>query len=449
VNVRLMIASGAALGVVYSLSPLSVLCLAGLGFLIHSTGRQLSGRERDWFYILFATAVAARLVIIGVLVLSADGSKPYTVFFGDEWIFKSRPIWLRNVGLGIPISAADFIYAFDETGMSGHLYALAFLQALVGDAPYGVHLFSVTVYVGAVALLYTMVRSTFGALTAFGGCVVLLFLPSLFAWSISALKEPIYIAVAVFELVAVVAVVRASRWRGRIGAAIALVVLAFAMEELRKGTLLVAGLGVSVGLSGWWLLQAPRRIYAAAVVIPIVLGIAVSQAPVQARLLDLAHQSIKYHAGHVVTPGVSYQLVDPPIYSNWGLIPQVGRREAIRFVVRAAIAYVVEPLPRHMQSRLLWAFLPEHLVWLMLVALVPVGVIAGVKRDPGLSAVLIAHAAAIMMMVALASGNIGTLIRHRGLALPYLVWFSVLGAIALAARLQPPARAEQSSGDEL
>ena len=41
---------------------------------------------------------------------------------------------------------------------------------------------------------------------------------------------------------------------------------------------------------------------------------------------------------------------------------------------------------------------------------------------------LAAHAAAVMMMVALTSGNIGTLIRHRGLALPYLAWLAGLGA---------------------
>ena len=34
-------------------------------------------------------------------------------------------------------------------------------------------------------------------------------------------------------------------------------------------------------------------------------------------------------------------------------------------------------------------------------------------------------------LVAVTSGNVGTLIRHRGLALPYLVWLSAAGAAAL------------------
>jgi hypothetical protein len=44
---------------------------------------------------------------------------------------------------------------------------------------------------------------------------------------------------------------------------------------------------------------------------------------------------------------------------------------------------------------------------------------------------LLAHAAAVAMMVALTSGNVGTLIRHRGLVLPYLVWLSVLGLVVV------------------
>jgi len=358
------------------------------------------------------------------------------VFFGDEWIFKSRPIWLRNVGLGIPISTADFIYAYDETGMSGHMYVLAFLQTLIGDAPYGVHLFNVTLYVGAVAALYRVVRQSFGGVSALGGAAILLFLPSLFAWSISALKEPVYMAVAVAELLMVLTIVRGPRLIWRVAAIVAVAFLAVEMEELRKGTLIVAALGTVVGLAGWWALQSPRRILAATIAVPMIVIVTMLQAPVQARVMGLVQQSVKYHAGHIVTPGVTYQLVEPRIYDNWALIAGIDGRGAAQYVIKAVIAYFVEPLPNHLQTRLLWAYVPEHIVWLLLMLLMPVGAIAAMKRDSGLTAVLLAHAAGIIMMVALASGNIGTLIRHRGLSLPYLVWFSVLGALTIIAALQ-------------
>ena len=107
-------------------------------------------------------------------------------------------------------------------------------------------------------------------------------------------------------------------------------------------------------------------------------------------------------------------------------------RELTAFVVRAVTSYFVEPLPLSMESRLLWAYLPEHMVWLLLAALLPIGVVHGLKRDSLLTCVLLAHASAVILVVALNSGNIGTLIRHRGLSLTYTVWLSALGAYAIA-----------------
>jgi len=281
----------------------------------------------------------------------------------------------------------------------------------------------------------------------------LLFLPSLSAWSVSALKEPIYIATALIELLLVLAVARAPfdsaatasgrsfaqdfwpRVAWRVIAAVALVATAFAMEALRNGTVAVAALGAVGGWAGAWLFQRPRRVAVAAVTLLAALIIALAQAPVQARALNYARELMRYHAGHVMTPGVSYKIIDARYYGGkWIQVMDAPPREILQYLIRAPIAFVFEPTPRNVQSRLLWAYLPEHFVWLVLIALVPFGVRPAFRRDRLLTSVLLAHAAAIGMMVALTSGNIGTLIRHRGLSLPYLVWFSMLGAGALIAR---------------
>ncbi|HJU44840.1 MAG TPA: hypothetical protein VJ691_18580 [Vicinamibacterales bacterium] len=431
-----VIAAGVALGVVYTLSPLTVLCAAGLIAIMKGTARDLSGRERDWFYILFILAIVLRFAVIAALMLSADGSRPYTAFFGDEWIFKSRPIWLRNVGLDIPISSADFIYTFDPTGNSGHLYVLALLQALVGDAPYGAHVFNATVYVAAIAVLFRMVRRSFGPGVAWGGSAVLLFLPSLFAWSVSVLKEPLYTAGAVAELLLVIAVVRSPRWWQRGLAVSAVVILAFAMEQLRVGTFVVFGFGAAAGLMAYWILATRRRTVAAAILLPIAAIVAIVLEPVQARVLSQLRFVARYHVGHVMTPGVSYKIVDPRYYGTRRMeIDHISRREALQYAVRSMIAYVIEPTPANMQSRLLWLYLPEHIAWLILFALAPIGFVAGLSRDRLLTAMLAAHAVANILIVAMTSGNIGTLIRHRGLSLPFLVWLSMLGGAALFARI--------------
>lgn len=427
--------AGVALGVAYTLSPLTVLCVALVAAVTRWAGRDLTGREREWFFTLVTLAIAARLVLIAGLFLFADPSKPYATFFGDEEIFKSRPIWLRNVGLGLPISSADFIYAFDETGMSGHLYVLAYLQALVGDAPYGVHVFNVAAYVSAVLLLHRLVRPSFGRYVAMGGAAVLLFFPSLFSWSVSVLKEPFYTLLAVVELICVIALVRTPRWWQKAMAIAAIALLAISLERVRKGTTIVVGLGTVVGLSSAYIVRRPRLLLLAMVVAPLIAVAVLTRPMVAERVRSIALTSVRYHAGHVVTQGISYKLVDPRYYTDWGAIQRMPPREVGLFIARAVASYFLEPLPRSVESRALWAYLPEHMIWLLLAVLVPIGIVRGLRRDPVLTCVLLAHAAAVIMVVALNSGNIGTLIRHRGLSLPYTVWLSMLGAGAVVASL--------------
>ncbi len=54
-----------------------------------------------------------------------------------------------------------------------------------------------------------------------------------------------------------------------------------------------------------------------------------------------------------------------------------------------------------------------------------------------------AHTLVAAITVALISGNVGTLVRHRGLALPYLVWLSAVGACGLLSR---PRRGDAIAG---
>ena len=136
-----------------------------------------------------------------------------------------------------------------------------------------------------------------------------------------------------------------------------------------------------------------------------------------------------YHAGHVLTPGFSYQLVDPRYYAERvQLLRSMPPVDAGQFAVKAMWSYFVEPLVWKTESRLAVAYLPEQFVWYLMTLLLPFGVLAGFRRDLLLTSMLVAHATAAIVVVALTSGNIGTLIRHRALALPYLVWLSALGA---------------------
>lgn len=419
--------AGVGLGIAYTLSPLTVLMVAMLGLLAYWASRGLSSREQRWLGVMLMAAVTVRLAAIAGLFLSADASEPFATFFGDEEMFKFRSIWLRNIGLAVPISAADYIYAVEETGKSYYLFVLAFVQALVGDAPYGIHVFNMTLYLAAALLLYRVVRRSYGPLPAFVGIVILLWLPSLFIWSISALKEPLYALLAASELVCAVHIVRSRTWPLRVLAALAVVGLAFALESLRKGGLLVACVGTVAGLAAALVLSRPKLLLVSLLAAPAAIAVVFLLPPIHDRVLAILRDSAIYHVGHVYTPGYSYRTLETIYYIDPRDITRMPLGHAVAYAFRSLAAYVVQPLPWAIETRAVLAYLPEHVMWLSLATLVPIGVASGLRRDALLTCLLLTHASVLVMMVALTSGNVGTLIRHRGLALPYLVWLSAVG----------------------
>jgi hypothetical protein len=70
------------------------------------------------------------------------------------------------------------------------------------------------------------------------------------------------------------------------------------------------------------------------------------------------------------------------------------------------------------------------------------GLFVGFRRDVLVSSLLLMQVLVAAGAVALTSGNVGTLIRHRALALPYLVWFGALGFCDLVARFRKDAHVD-------
>jgi hypothetical protein len=126
-----------------------------------------------------------------------------------------------------------------------------------------------------------------------------------------------------------------------------------------------------------------------------------------------------------------YTTLDARFYPDRYVIEDMHADEMMRYLVRSFERYVTVPLPWDVQSRSALAFLPEHMLWFTLVLFAPFGALFACRRDLLVAALLSAHVAVASVTVALTSGNVGTLVRHRGLALPYLVWLSAVGICEL------------------
>jgi hypothetical protein len=433
------VAAGAVIGVVYTLSPLAVWCGLATAALVVWTGRGLPDGERQWIRSILIIAIAARVAAIAWLFVTTDHhTVPFGSFFGDEEYFIKRSIWLRNVALGIPIHRADLIYAFDDYSYTSYLYVLAFVQVLVGPSPYGVHLFCAVLYLTAVVILYKVARPAFGRAPASLGLVLLLFLPSLFAWSISALKEPLFFLLSAIGVAAAVRLGHVRAWTSRAIMIVTIVILASALQTVREVGFAMTAVGLFGGLLFAYLLKRPKALAAFTGAV-IVAGVLAWQQPiVQYRSVKAVQQLAQQHWGHLSTQGYVYELLEPQFYRERSEIPKMSAGDMLRFIVRAGVSYVVVPLPWNIRSRSALAYLPEQTVWYVLVLLIVPGIIEAKRRDTLLTCLLLASGGVAVALVALTGGNVGTLVRHRGLAIPYLIWLSATGACAVITWLATP-----------
>jgi hypothetical protein len=428
-------AAGVAIGIAYTLSPLTVLCAIAIPLMIWVGGRGLAPAERRRLQIILAVAIGVRVLAVAGLFLATDHAQsPFGSFFGDEEYFLRRSMWLRNVALGIPIHGADLIYAFDDYSDTSQLYILGFLQTLLGFAPYGAHLIGIALYLGTVLLLFRLVRPAFGATPALLGLVLMLTLPSLFAWSISVLKEPMFFALTAVALASVVAAVREPNWRRKVLLAAVALGGALALQTVRRAGFAIEAMSILTGVAFAWIIVRPRLFVAALVLVTLAGAVVLARPSVQVSVSKALVQAATFHRGHIWTPGRTYHLLDERLYGDLADIRTMRLDEAARYVVRALFSYVTVPLPSQIYSTAALAFLPEQMVWYLLVAFAPVGLVFAMRRDPLIASLLLTHAVVAALLIAFTSGNIGTLVRHRGFALPYLIWISAVGACELLAR---------------
>ena len=428
-------------GALYTFSPLAAWFAVWMAFLVRGAVSGTGRAERRWLIGLLGVAVVLRVVAIGVLPFLVDPAHhAYASYFGDAFYAIQRSIWIRDVFLGVPVAPRDYIEAFEPVfGWSGYNYVLAFLHLLFGPSPYGIALFSAGLFLTAAVMLYRQCRAGFGSLAAFVGLAALLALPSWFAWSVAPLKETMEFFLLAFVLIGTIAVLR-ERWMVRAWAAPAVVLAIFASGLVRNGGAALAILGSGFGAALWAATRRWRIAAALALAIPLV-AISAAQVPqVQAFFITTVREAAIRHLGHMRSTGFSYRLLDDSFYMDPAFLPNdyvfaLTGGEEVRFLARSVIAFFVIPVPWHLENATWLVMMPQQALWYSLVLLAVAGAVAGARRDPLLTCVLAGFIVGAVIVIAPNSGNVGTLIRHRDMVVPFVAALAGMGAVKVAMRL--------------
>jgi hypothetical protein len=432
------VAAGVALGVVYTASPLTFLTVAAFPLLLRRAGRGLPAAERQTIVTILTAALAARVLLIAALfVMGVPFHNDLSVgaLRGDEAYNVTRSLRMRDVLLGMASSKYDHMVANDEYGRTSYLGVLTVVQTLLGPAPYGIKVFNAALFVAGAVLLFRLTRKSYGDWPAMAGLTILLFIPTLLYSSTSALKESLYFVAAAGCLGAAMSVWRAASLTPRVTAALVLAASVWLLSDLRRAGAELALAGLAAGVVMRMTFVSRWRTAAAALVAGAAIGVVVIQPTARNRVVSGLTETAKLHSGHVFTVGHAYKLLDDGFYylpatpsaSPLTLTPD----HALRYVVRSAYTFALTPLPWEMRSRGELAVLPEQVLWYLLLAGLPAGIAVGWKRDALLTAMLVGYVVPTAVVVALTTGNVGTLVRLRGLVSPYLLWVSVLGYCAM------------------
>ncbi len=432
------VGAGIALAAVYTLSPLTV-WVAGLAVLVVATaGRGLPAAERRILSGILGMALAARVFAIAAMFfvnMPIHDDQFVGAATGDEAYTEARALRTRDILLGNGGNKYDYVVAYDEYGRNSYVSLLTAIQVIFGPSPYAIRFLNAVLFTIGAVVLFRMTRPTLGAVPAFAALGFVLFLPSLFVWSISLLKESLYFLGTAIALAGAVVAIRGPSWLVRAAAVLSGMAAAAIIRDIRSGALVLTAAGLAVGLGAYGLTRSKKALAFAALTAAIGLPLLLSQ-PLVARQMTAGLEAMaKTHTGHVFTVGHAYKLLDEGFYLN-PVTPSSSTLtltpgEAARFVIRAAVSFATVPAPWQLQSRRELLYWPEQAVWYALIILLPFGTVAGWRRDPLVTCVLLGYVVPMAAILALTNGNVGTLARLRGLVIPYMAFVSatVLGGL--------------------
>jgi hypothetical protein len=430
---RLGLGVGLCLAVLYTIAPLPVL-VVGAAVVVFAAGlRDLPADERRALTALLTIAVALRLLAVAAMFFR------YLPYHYDGWLGElsgdgaygvSRALRARDLLLGVPTNKYDGFVVTDMYGANLFVSLVTVLTVLFGPVPYGLRLLNILMFVTGAFVMFRIARRAYGWLPAAMALTFVLFLPSFVAWSISLLKEPLYFLLTTIFLAGASGSLRSGSIARRIANGAFAVAALAGMDGVRHQTWLLGLLGWGIALGLVIVLSRPR------VYLPIVAaGLAVFVVAAWPRIgpagLRALEATAKIHTGHVMTLGHEYKLLDPGFYylfQNASTSTMtLTYDEAARYVLRALTAFIVVPLPWQMASIRELAIMPEQLLWYGLVAMCPIGIVAGWRRDAPVTAVIVGYLLTTSLVIALTNGNVGTLVRLRGIVTIIVVWISAVG----------------------
>jgi len=151
--------------------------------------------------------------------------------------------------------------------------------------------------------------------------------------------------------------------------------------------------------------------------------------------------ALQKHVGHVDTTqnkgGYAYKFLDDKYYPPVGYnVSNITWHEVVKAFLKGWYHFLFEPFVWDMKSIPMLMSFPQMILWYLLIMFAIIGIAFGLRYNWKYTSIIITSIFLLSSVIALTSGNIGTLFRHRDMATPFYLIFSAVGIAHFLEKLE-------------
>jgi len=444
----LYVACGIIIGILMFFSSASffyLMVIVSVGYFIYN---RVDDCEKTFILRVFSFGLFLRLVFIVVThILSIHyGFGPKSLafpgmeggaIFGDDIGIHQNACFLTKIANGVNLSEKETIhlFKFGEYGWSPHLYMLGFLYYLFGYAPMLGKCINGLFGVLTGIVVYFMSNELFGIKTARLSCILTMFFPTLFLWSISNLRDMALIFLLTLFLYSYVMFLKIRRMRYLFLVGVLFLLVSNYRPYLLPLLICSAATAIFINIG-----RKYKKLIISVVVLVFLLNsyfvykYHINQIITIPRSISIG-RFIEIQRGSVNSGGTIYKIYPDRFYNSEDYKP-ISAGESIIAFLNGELSLMLKPFPWDISNKFKFFYYPVSVVWDILFVFFIVSLLVNVRYRIKGSIFLISTFIMISVLLSLTEGNIGTMIRHRDMITPVYIIFSSFGIVWLLSGCQ-------------
>jgi len=443
---------GACIGLLGFFSPGALFLLIAVGFTCLALRHYTHGRQRVFLISVFLIAFCIRLIVSLTLDLSALAIFPSAAMrevknpipADDDYqnLIKENTRTFFKIGDSDYSSARGYMYAaaargmdnkvirhyLDPTssyGVNGYLYVIGMFYFLFGYSPITVKFLNC--YFGAVAVIFIyLLGRNYNEIAARIACFFMIFFPSLILWSTTDLKDTSTMLASVLLVYSITLIMRKITLSSLLLMIFALLMQFFLTKrDLWFLSLISLFLVFFTGI--FFNLSQRQKTRLCVSVILIALPLVSLTHIFDNAVITRMHKLFIHHIGNVHTQGISYRVLDESYYHDPDSIYEMPTQKLITSSIMAVIHFLLEPFPSRFLHKNFIVVWPQMIFWYSLIPSIFLGIILLLRNCMQKSLPVFIYTFLTTCSIAIGSGNVGTVFRHRDYVTQFYLLFAAIG----------------------